>query len=1272
MSYTYLKSSSAVIAMTACLVTAMSSHAQFNSKAQSVTKSQKARSGQITVQSQTQIRVGNEPMSANTRILSSQTSMMDEMLKFHRLGTYEINVPAGKIFAAQLGADDLDYWFVDAATGSASAKKTLAARPGPTLFRPGQPLQVSRASVTIKLNASEGIYLTSKVAGVKPKYQTSFTGSASANSLSNWLAKGSANETRAFDTLRGSNNGAQLSGLHRNQMQPNARALTDLTRVSVDNWASSAQMLFKEDLTLAHQRFMNSLGFFYDVSGVDTSDLVAMNTAMQKASDGTLPLRPWVAQMEQLAAEFELKAKADAGSLENTMTNAPFPKSDFADRLKECLSIEGFVTGFTSEIPFLGENKDTANDKNDPFTKPPRRSKGQTGTAEQQIDYWDEKAENAEAESARWEGCMSSIVGEEPVVVTPDISEDDYMDIIERATLLGEARKQKVDNIMDYIDTFSEFWEARYGEAEGQGVPGQGPRYTPKKWLGAVPKAEEILKEMTNTADLTGVTLTHQQRQVQRRFSPLSLTVSSPTACNNPTFDIQFNIAGLGVILGTPWNDRIQGNDTAGTYEFIAGLGGDDCINGRDGHEFILGLAGRDEIHGGDGHEILVGGGADDTIYAGHGQDYSVAIGTTGRKLRFYIGSLISGSRGSDTLFGNDPNNTPNPQFPLVEGYSSLFFGDGLDGFNPALSGDDTINIQGGISIALGQRGNDTMTSTKGGRLSVLDISGTVGAPIKFGSFFIGQSGEDNITGSPHKDFILGNQNRDTLSGGAEMDLVFGGKEGDVISGNKGIDFLFGGDGNDRINGDENEDLIVGWHGNDTLHGGPGLIDGIFGMTGNDDVYGDGGSDLVMGNRGQDVVEGGAGIDLIFGNHDNDTLRGNEGIDLVLGNGGNDHAEGGAGIDLVVGFDGLDTLRGNGGIDVMLGLERSDLMYGDGGIDIMFGGGHDDIAYGGDDLDFMVGWTGSDCLFGQNGTDLILGNWASDYLSGGNGTDILLGGDSNDHLIGDDGFDILLGNKGEDNLYGAGGTDLLLGQKGSDYIDGGAGADIMFGGFDNDMFLGGSGFDFGAGYKGNDHYQMTEFGMGGAGIDRFAYTQPDAGYFAALGGDQVDHMTVSTANIAGLSGNDKGDRMRVTGSFSAVAVFGNTGEDHISAPGGNGSGMFLAFGNRDKDTILGSKSKSFIFGNRDDDQLSAYDSDTPEARDYIFGNRGKDNMFGNSNKKDRLFGGWGKDKKTRDSTGINVLLPEMATITPHNLPFGTGDIVCRQQNGRPKTGAKRE
>lgn len=139
MSYAYLKSSSAVIAMTACLATAISSHAQLNSKAQSVTKSQKARSGQIAVQSQTQVRVGNEPMSANTRILSSQSSIMDEIQHFQRLGTYEINVPAGKIFAAQLGADDLDYWFVDAATGSASAKQTLAARPGPTLFRPVNP-----------------------------------------------------------------------------------------------------------------------------------------------------------------------------------------------------------------------------------------------------------------------------------------------------------------------------------------------------------------------------------------------------------------------------------------------------------------------------------------------------------------------------------------------------------------------------------------------------------------------------------------------------------------------------------------------------------------------------------------------------------------------------------------------------------------------------------------------------------------------------------------------------------------------------------------------------------------------------------------------------------------------------------------------------------------------------------------------------------------------------------------------------------------------------
>jgi len=1263
MTYTILKSSSAVLAMAACLAF------PFNSRAQSVVKAPALLNEQakrVVISPSGAQAVGRDGLNIGT--ISAQSRGFDD-IRYTRLGTYKIDVPEGKIFAAQLGANDIDYWFIDAATGTSTAKHTLAARPGPTLYLPGQPLTPSRASVSFKLNAAQGIYLTSKVAGIKPKYQISFEGTAVDNSLSTWLAKGSSNEANAFAALRSSNSGTSLASMHRSNMTPKARALLDLTKSSIDTWTSEAQALIEEDLVLAHQRMMYALDFFYDLSDVDDDDLIAMNTSIREASDGTLPLRPWVAEMEQLAADFETQATGHAYDLQAAMNTVPFPKSDFVDQLKNCLNIEGFVTGFTAEIPFLEENKDTMNDDNDPFTKR-LRGKSRSNSDAQEIDYWDERADNAEDESERWRSCMESIVGDEPSIDNPDISEDDYIDILERAQALAKAREQKVHNIMDYLDTFSEFWEGRYGETEGSGISGQAPKYTPKKWLESIPRAEELVNSITGQSRLLGGSSSAPVIQRRNSFSPLAFTISSPTACNNPTFDIRFNVLGIGVILGTPWDDRIQGNDIAGSYEFIAGLSGDDCINARDGHELVLGLAGKDEMHGGDGHEIMAGGGGDDTIYAGHGEDYSVPIGNTGTKLRFYIGSLLSGSRGNDTLFGNDPANTPMPQFPFVEGSSSMIFGDGLDGLNSGTSGDDIINIQGGISIAFGQRGNDVMTSTKGGRVSVVDVSGSVGAPIKFGSFFIGQSGKDTITGSPSYDFIMGNDGEDTLSGGRKLDMVFGGKEADIISGNRGIDLLFGGSGNDKVDGNENEDLIIGWHGNDTLHGGGGIVDAVFGGTGSDDAYGDGGLDFVSGGRGEDIAEGGEGIDLVLGGAGNDTARGNAGIDLVLAGADNDLAEGGSGIDFVVGSDGLDTLRGNDGIDVMLGLERSDLMYGDNGIDLMFGGGHDDIVYGGESLDLIVGWTGSDCLFGQNGTDLIIGNSASDYLSGGAGTDLLLGGDGNDQLNGDGGFDILLGSDGTDNLFGADGTDLILGQAGADFISGGGGADIMFGGDANDMFLGGAGFDFGAGSDGRDHFQMTEAGMGGKGEDYFAYTQNDTGFFAGLGGKGIDHMTISEANVAGLSGNDGGDLMRVTGSFSAVAAFGNTGEDHIAGPGGNGSGVFLAFGNRDRDTILGSISNSFIFGNRDHDTLSAYNNPDSE-RDYVFGNRGNDDLYGNSDKKDRLFGGWGSDDKTRDTIGVSLTSPVMPTIAAHNLPFGDGDMICRQQKDRPRTGAKR-
>ena len=124
MTWKNLTVSSSVFAIALCLVTASAGHAQIIQDAQTIRK------GQIIGPSQTEIKTNPVGVIGNAGIVSSQIRF-DDYRRFQRLGTYEINVPSGKIFAAELGADDIDYWFVDSATGDASAKQTLTAKPGP-------------------------------------------------------------------------------------------------------------------------------------------------------------------------------------------------------------------------------------------------------------------------------------------------------------------------------------------------------------------------------------------------------------------------------------------------------------------------------------------------------------------------------------------------------------------------------------------------------------------------------------------------------------------------------------------------------------------------------------------------------------------------------------------------------------------------------------------------------------------------------------------------------------------------------------------------------------------------------------------------------------------------------------------------------------------------------------------------------------------------------------------------------------------------------------
>ena len=193
----------------------------------------------------------------------------------------------------------------------------------------------------------------------------------------------------------------------------------------------------------------------------------------------------------------------------------------------------------------------------------------------------------------------------------------------------------------------------------------------------------------------------------------------------------------------------------------------------------------------------------------------------------------------------------------------------------------------------------------------------------------IGNSGDNNFSGSSNKDKIYGGSGNDRLVGGRGNDILNGGLGNDHLVGGAGVDKLFGNAGND---------VLRGGGGNDRLVGGAGL----------DKLFGNAGNDVLRGGGGNDRLVGGAGVDKLFGNAGNDVLRGGGGNDRLVGGDGIDRLTGGVGSDIIIGGSGNDIFQINSGIgrdvitDYEVGNDRIKLLGGQTENELTFSyvGGH--------------------------------------------------------------------------------------------------------------------------------------------------------------------------------------------------------------------------------------------------------------------------------------------------------------------------------------------
>ncbi|MCB9176077.1 MAG: hypothetical protein H6648_02880 [Caldilineae bacterium] len=649
---------------------------------------------------------------------------------------------------------------------------------------------------------------------------------------------------------------------------------------------------------------------------------------------------------------------------------------------------------------------------------------------------------------------------------------------------------------------------------------------------------------------------------------------------------------GIDLVFGEEDGDRVQagrGDRLVIDDDFEIDLG--DLIFGQEGDDRLHGDASSPPTGGGsDGIDVIFGGPDDDAIYSGTGGD--IEVPSADICVRF--GNLLFGGPGDDLLRGD------------------------YEAWDPA-------NPRGGIDLAFGADGDDTLQGAGGSVLFFGDLSSLQVVVIWFGNLLFGGRGDDRIEGGDRGDLStcalskISDWADANLGGLADLggaaDLIFAGPGADTVEAYDGIDLVFGGFGDDALHADDGGMIIVPIEGIPTpIHFGNLMfgamgedritskgrtagfvvgqleIDLLFGGPCADDIDAGDAFNLAFGGRADDVVRAGDGFNLLFGNAEDDAVTAGDGLTLAFGNAGDDVVAGGTdadGVFLLFGNAGDDRIVSGDGLTLAFGNRGDDGIQGGDGVGLLFGNAGRDEVVGGTGLTLAFGNRGSDRVRAGDGAALLFGNRDDDAVDCGAGLCVAFGNAGHDLVGAGAGLGALFGNAGEDRLTAGSGLGVAFGNTGADILSAGGGALLAFGGPDDDVLLGGSLFDIGFGNAGADHY------VGGSGKSIFF-------------------------------GNSGPDTARGGGGD---LLFGNRDNDVLLA----GSQADVVFGNRGNDILGSNDGADLVFGNRGNDAVRAADG---AGCDLLFGNRG-DDVLDRCQDCDKRLGGRGKDSKSAGCLAVD-------------------------------------
>jgi len=646
------------------------------------------------------------------------------------------------------------------------------------------------------------------------------------------------------------------------------------------------------------------------------------------------------------------------------------------------------------------------------------------------------------------------------------------------------------------------------------------------------------------------------------------VTVAGYFAATTNSLQIHFDTGELwdlaAIKAAIPWNAG-AGADTFYGYigaDSIAGLGGDDVLEGRQG---------VDSLYGGDGRDTLRGEGGDD---------------------------LLEGGKGDDLLIGGDGANTyvigPDDGHDILEiarySWATIRFGAGVAKENVSLT-----NTEAGVAVYLGEGAPAllmrldqldpyiTFEFSDGSEWTRAEMLNRVGATagddklVATGATLrdLG-AGNDRVRADGHNNTLRGGSGNDTLSGSGSGNIYLwdDGDGRDLIEDNAGTLRLGGGIlaaetqvrmnsagyylllrggqridiGTDALKQVEFADGVV-WSKAELQQRAvvPTAGDDYLGLAGNlHTLAGAGGNDVLIGSAGADTLDGGAG---------NDSLSGQGGGDIY-------RYRRGDGDDVITSYGGTGTLALDETLavtDVVAVRRGNDMVLyfaGGGSITVPTGSA---AVYSLNQIRFADGTQWS---FADLATRMLAGADYAQSLFADASHPILSGLGGNDTLQGDYAANTLAGGKGDDSLIGLGGSDVYLYELGD-------GSDIITDGLY---------------YTGNASVSTLRFGIGIAAAD-LAVTREGTALRIAFRDNPTDGVTllsgamrVEFADGSAWTAQQLLDQL-FQGTAASEQLFGDNRSNFIAG----GAGDDTLSGGYGADTLNGGLGNDLLAGDADGD-----------------------------------------------------------------------------------------